>query len=130
MGNGSSLLPTEQDYAPISDTTLAALKSLPEGSQRELAALYKLREMAEPEVVKVSTPRVAPALGLKWRSVGSTAPSSGRELTHAKFSFALRLRKEFTAEELAAFELPELKPSDYIKWESYIFDLMRRRRPG
>ena len=60
MGNGTSFLPTEQDSALLSDETLAALQTLPEGSQQELAALYKLREMAEPEVVEVSTPRVAP----------------------------------------------------------------------
>ena len=60
MGNGSSFLPTEQDSAQLSDATLAAIKTLPEGSQQELAALYKLREMAEPEVVEASTPRVAP----------------------------------------------------------------------
>ena len=39
MGNGSSFLPTEQDSAQLSDATLAALQSLPEGSQQELAAL-------------------------------------------------------------------------------------------
>ena len=56
-----------------------------------------------------------PPLGLLWRTIGSTAPSSGRELTNAKLSFALKRRTEFAAEDLAAFELPELKPSDYIK---------------
>ena len=29
-------------------------------------------------------------LGLKWRSVGTTAPSSGRELTNGKLAFALK----------------------------------------
>ena len=84
MGNGSSFLPTEQDSALLSDTTLAALKSLPEDSQQELAALYKLREMAEPEVVEVSTPRVAPV-----ESAAAAAVETPVEAAKAAFEAAL-----------------------------------------
>ena len=84
MGNGTSFLPTEQDSALLSDTTLAALKTLPEGSQQELAALYKLREMAEPEVVEVSTPRVAPV-----ESAAAAAEETPVEAAKAAFEAAL-----------------------------------------
>ena len=84
MGNGSSFLPTEQDSALLSDETLAALQTLPEGSQQELAALYKLREMAEPEVVEVSTPRVAPV-----ESAAAAAVETPVEAAKAAFEAAL-----------------------------------------
>ena len=84
MGNGSSFNPTEQDSALLSDATLAAIKTLPEGSQQELAALYKLREMAEPEVVEVSTPRVAPV-----ESAAAEAVETAVEAAKAAFEQAL-----------------------------------------
>ena len=64
--------------------------------------------------------KAATQLGLKWVSVGATAPANGRELTNAKLSFALRRKTEFTAAEmschfdLALYELPKFHPTDYI----------------
>ena len=84
MGNGTSTLPTEQHAALLSDATLAALQTLPEDSQQELAALYNLREMAEPEVVEVSTPRVAPV-----ESEAAAAEETPVEAAKAAFEAAL-----------------------------------------
>ena len=55
------------------------------------------------------------ALGSKWTNVGAVAPTSGRKLTNAKLSFALKRRTDFKAEDLATFELTQLQATDYIK---------------
>ena len=66
-------------------------------------------------------------LGLKWVSVGATAPADGTELINARLSFALRRKTEFTAAELslyfdlALYELPELHPRNYIRSGSSYF---------
>ena len=66
-------------------------------------------------------------VGLKWRSVGMTAPSSGRELTNKKLSSALKQSTEFTVTDLESFELPEIEAGDYIKSGSCIFKQLRSR---
>ena len=106
-------------------TTVVLLTETPEGSS---AVPYDLRGwptfessvamLIKPALLGYTTwpPLIDVSLRcLKWRNIGSTAPSSGRELTNAKLSFALKRRTEFTATDLAAFELQELRPSDYIK---------------
>ena len=134
MGNGTSLLPTEQDSALLSDETLAALKSLPEGSQQELAALYKLREMAEPEVVEVSTPRVAPV-----ESAAAAAVETPVEAAKAAFEAALEeadedqdkvvaLAVEYA---LALQKSPgELPPEGFYTSEESIFEALMPRGDG
>ena len=78
------------------------------------------RESFERSNLALAKGMAATQLGLKWVSVGATAPAKGRELTNAKLSFALRRKTEFTAAEmslyfdLALYELPEFHPTDYI----------------
>ena len=135
MGNGSSFLPTEQHSAQLSDTTLAALKNLPEDSQQELAALYNsMRETTAPEVVEVSTPRVAPV-----ESAAAAAHETPVEAAKAAFEAALEeadedqdkvvaLAVEYA---LALQKSPgELPPEGFYTSEESIFEALMPRGDG
>jgi len=64
---------------------------------------------------------LAKPLGLKWVSVGATAPADGTEVINAKLSFALGRKTAFTAAELSLYEMPKLDPRSYIKSGSSYF---------
>jgi hypothetical protein len=57
--------------------------------------------------------------------VGKVAPTGGQELTNAKLSFALRSTHRFEAEDLEAFELAQLQPTDYIESDGSFFQPAR-----
>ena len=82
---------------------------------------YEIHSAPESCAASVPPPALPMALpeaqtvGLKWTNVGAVAPTGGRELTNAKLSFALKRITDFTAEDLATYELAQLQPTDYIK---------------
>ena len=56
-----------------------------------------------------------PPLGLKWRRVGPTKPSTGQNLTNDELSQALQSNATFTQEEWATFGITDLRVDDCIK---------------
>ena len=60
------------------------------------------------------------ASGLSWLSAGATRPASGRELSNDRLAEALSKRQAFTQEEWEAFEVTDLRKTDFIRsGESY-----------
>ena len=60
------------------------------------------------------------ASGLSWLSAGATRPASGRELSNDRLTEALSKRQVFTQEEWEAFEVSDLRKTDFIRsGESY-----------
>jgi hypothetical protein len=94
-------------------------------TQKEILKVAELLMASDPAAVTTqgsgSGASTAVALGSKWLSLGTSAPSSGRELTNAKLSFALKRSTLFSEDDLRNFELPTLQPGDYIKSGSSYF---------
>jgi hypothetical protein len=62
-----------------------------------------------------TVPGAAQALGLKWESIGIAKPATGTEIhRNSMLVAALARKKEFSMDELAAFEVSDLSYSSYI----------------
>ena len=66
----------------------------------------------------------AQRVGSTWHLIGTTAPSSGREVTNAALSSALEQKTEFTAAELENFGLLDVEAGDYIRSGSLYFQVI------
>ena len=56
-----------------------------------------------------------PTLGLRWKNVGSTVPTNGKELTNNDFASLLQSRTAFTREEWDVFGIKDLRTEHFIK---------------
>ena len=59
--------------------------------------------------------------GLKWKKIGDTKPSSGRELLHTKLSECLEHKTTFTHQEWVTFGIHGLRVDHYIRSGSAYF---------
>ena len=116
-----------------SQSTVVTTKMLREWTRKD----SELEDDAKPAVVttdmlrrwakndaQVADTSQAQRVGSRWRLIGATAPSGGRELTNAALSLALGRKTEFTATELEDFELLEVEAGDYIKSDSRYFQVV------
>ena len=55
------------------------------------------------------------ALGLKWKSIGSTKPTNGEELTNSELASALESKTTFTQDEFDAFGITDLDSNVFIE---------------
>ena len=56
-------------------------------------------------------------LGSRWRKVGPQKPKTGNEIFSQQLEAALRTKQEFSKEEVAAFDLEDLRLDSFIKVE-------------
>jgi hypothetical protein len=61
-------------------------------------------------------------LGLMWLPTGAKGPKDGRELQNSNLSKELETRQEFTQDELNAFRLGNIRPTDFIRSGNAYFE--------
>jgi hypothetical protein len=102
---------------------LAALVSkglVSEGAGKGVVDLAQdaFRERAS-EILTLPPPRLG--MPILWLDKGNTKPNQGHELKNQKLSDELKLKKEFTSQELTTFGIQDFCMTDYVKVGSSYF---------
>ena len=81
---------------------------------RALAIILLRRCSSPPPIPELLDPSHNEPMGSRWVTVGATKPERGQEIVNEALARALRTKREFTAEELSAFEMVNSGSNDYI----------------
>ena len=121
--NGSSIWTSTQSGALITEKALTQARDVVAQHERTVQANPGL-QLKPAQALNVLA-KYATALGaehqwkgpsgLRWRRVGATRPTTGRERTNEKLAEALAKGTEFTKEQWDAFRLLDLRVEDFVQ---------------